>query len=221
MFKSQTLVTVDMILFGNRVFADVTMITGGHIKLEWPPNMTSNMTGTLRKVEKRHTNTQRKNAIWQQRQRSELCRTKTSSDKVSSYYQKLVLWIKLCGPCLSSSSAEVLCLGGGRLFSHSSLSWWITKLKLRWAQFSSVQSFSRVLLFATPWTAACQASLSITNSRSLPGVYPNPCPLSQWCHPTHPLLSPSPPALNLSQHQGLFKWVNSWHEVAKVLEFQL
>ena len=34
-------------------------------------------------------------------------------------------------------------------------------------QFSSVQSFSRVQLFATPWTAACQASLSITNSRSL------------------------------------------------------
>ena len=35
-------------------------------------------------------------------------------------------------------------------------------------QFSSVQSLSRVQLFATPWTAACQASLSITNSRSLP-----------------------------------------------------
>ena len=35
-------------------------------------------------------------------------------------------------------------------------------------QFSSVQSFSRVRLFATPWTAACQASSSITNSRSLP-----------------------------------------------------
>ena len=39
--------------------------------------------------------------------------------------------------------------------------------------------------------------------------------------PSHPLLSPSPPALNLSQHQGLFKWVSSSHEVAKVLEFQL
>ena len=44
---------------------------------------------------------------------------------------------------------------------------------------SSVQSLSRVRLFVTPWTAACQASLSITNSRSL-----NSCPLSQWCHPT-------------------------------------
>jgi len=37
---------------------------------------------------------------------------------------------------------------------------------------------------------------------------------------SHPLSSPSPPALNLSQHQGLFQWVNSSHEVAKVLEFQ-
>ena len=40
-------------------------------------------------------------------------------------------------------------------------------------------------------------------------------------HPSHPLLSPSPPAPNPSQHQGLFQWVNSSHEVAKVLEFQL
>ena len=39
--------------------------------------------------------------------------------------------------------------------------------------------------------------------------------------PSHPLSSPSPPALNLSQHQGLFKWVRSSHQVAKVLEFQL
>ena len=38
---------------------------------------------------------------------------------------------------------------------------------------------------------------------------------------SHPLLSPSPPALNLSHHQGLFKWVSSSHQVAKVLEFQL
>ena len=39
--------------------------------------------------------------------------------------------------------------------------------------------------------------------------------------PSHLLSSPSPPALNLSQHQGLFKWVSSSHQVAKVLEFQL
>ena len=38
--------------------------------------------------------------------------------------------------------------------------------------------------------------------------------------PSHPLLSPSPPALNLSPNQGLFQWVSSSHQVAKVLEFQ-
>ena len=39
--------------------------------------------------------------------------------------------------------------------------------------------------------------------------------------PSHPLPSPSPPVFNLSQHQGLFKWVSSSHQVDKVLEFQL
>ena len=55
-----------------------------------------------------------------------------------------------------------------------------------------------------------------------PRVDSNSCPLSRWCHPpSHPLSSPSPPAFNLSQHQGLFQWVSSSHQVAKVLEFQL
>ena len=55
-----------------------------------------------------------------------------------------------------------------------------------------------------------------------PGVYSNSCPSSQWYHPTvSSLSSPSPPAPNPSQHQSLFQWVNSSHEVAKVLEFQL
>ena len=39
--------------------------------------------------------------------------------------------------------------------------------------------------------------------------------------PSHPLSSPSPPAFNFSQHQGLLKWVSSSHQVARVLEFQL
>ena len=47
-------------------------------------------------------------------------------------------------------------------------------------QFSSVQPLSCVRLFSTPWTAAHQASLSITSSWSLPSS----CPLSWWCHPT-------------------------------------
>ena len=60
-------------------------------------------------------------------------------------------------------------------------------LLLLWFQFSSVQSLSRVRLFATPWIAARQASLSITNSppcpSPTPGVHSDSRPLSQWCHP--------------------------------------
>ena len=52
-------------------------------------------------------------------------------------------------------------------------SWTIKK-----AHFSSVQSLSRVRLFATPWITARQASLSPT-----PGVHTNSCSSSQWCHP--------------------------------------
>ena len=45
--------------------------------------------------------------------------------------------------------------------------------------------------------------------------------VSDAIQPSHPLSSPSPPALNLSWCQGLFKWVSSSHQVAKVLEFKL
>ena len=45
--------------------------------------------------------------------------------------------------------------------------------------------------------------------------------VSDAIQPSHPLSSPSPSASNPSQHQSLFQWVNSSHEVAKVLEFQL
>ena len=107
--------------------------------------------------------------------------------------------------------------------------------------FSSVQSLSRVRLFATPWIAAGQASLSITISQSwwtciyccsttplptskkfLSPQKENPKPLSTQTHihrvgdaiqPSHPLSSPFPPAPNPSQHQHLFQWVNSSHEV--------
>ena len=45
--------------------------------------------------------------------------------------------------------------------------------------------------------------------------------VSDAIQPSYPLSSPSRPALNLSQHQGLFKWISSSHQVGKVLEFQL
>ena len=51
-----------------------------------------------------------------------------------------------------------------------------------WVLFSklSVQSLSRVWLFTNPWTKARQASCPLP----APGIHPNPCPLSRWCHPT-------------------------------------
>ena len=81
-----------------------------------------------------------------------------------------------------------------------------------WIQFSSVQSFSRVRLFETPWTAARKASLSITNSQSLLKLMSTE--LGGAIQPSHPLSSPSPPTFNLSQDQGLFKWVSSSHQGA-------
>ena len=100
------------------------------------------------------------------------------------------------------------------------LCWWGWRLRgaLLYHWFSSVQSLHQVWLFATPWTASRQASLSITNSRSppKPTSIESVMPFSLFI-----LSSPSPPAFNLYQHQGLFKWVSSSHQVAKVLEFQL
>ena len=53
-----------------------------------------------------------------------------------------------------------------------------------------------------------------------PEVHSNSCPSSWWCiQPSHPLSSPSTPAPNPSQHQSIFQWLNSLHQVAKVLKF--
>ena len=83
----------------------------------------------------------------------------------------------------------------------------------------SVQSLSCEQFFATPWTAAHQASLSITTSWSLLKLMSIESVMP--FQPSHPLSSLSSPAFNLSQHQGIFQWVSSSHQVAKVLEFQL
>ena len=52
-----------------------------------------------------------------------------------------------------------------------------------------------------------------------PGACSNSCPSSWWCHPT--ISSSVVPFSCLSHHQGLFQWVSSSHQVARVLEFQL
>ena len=85
-------------------------------------------------------------------------------------------------------------------------------------QFSSVQSLSRVRLcnpmdYSMPGLSVHHQLLEFTQTQG------------RWVRdsiqPSHPLSSPSPPTFNLSQHEGLFKWVSSSHQVAKVLEFQL
>ena len=95
-------------------------------------------------------------------------------------------------------------------------------LKSRDIQFSSVQ-----------FSSVTQSCLTLCNpmNRSTPGLpVHHQLPeftqthvhrVSDAIQPSHPLSSPAPPAPNPSQHQSLFQWVNSSHEVAKVLEFQL
>ena len=89
------------------------------------------------------------------------------------------------------------------------------------------------ILCTSSFSSVAQSCLTLCNSmnHSTPGL-----PVHHWhpestqthvrwvgdvIQPSHPLSSPSPPAFNLCQHQGLFKWVSSLHQMAKLLEFQL
>ena len=93
------------------------------------------------------------------------------------------------------------------------------------ATFSSVQSLSHVRLFVTQWTAARQASCSITNSRRLPKVMSiESVMLSNHLVLCRPLLlfsSIFPSIRVFSNVSGLFQCVGSLHQVTKVLELQL
>ena len=85
-------------------------------------------------------------------------------------------------------------------------------------QFSSVQSISHVWLFVIPWTAAL-LRLAV-HHQLLDSTQTHVYWVGDAIQSSHPL-SYLFPALNLSQHQCLSKWVSSSHQVAKVLEFQL
>ena len=104
------------------------------------------------------------------------------------------------------------------------------KLKfLEW--FSLIYSY--ILFFDLQLSSAAQSCLTLCDPMdcSMPGLpVHHQLPEFTQTHvywvgdaiqPSQPLLSPSPPIFNLSQHQGLFQWVSSSHQVAKVLEFQL
>ena len=90
-------------------------------------------------------------------------------------------------------------------------------IQCRWSvvQFSSVQSLSHVGLFATPWITACQASLSITNYRSLP----KPMPIKSVMPSSHLilcctllLLPPIPPSIRVFSNEStlLTRWPKYW-----------
>ena len=93
--------------------------------------------------------------------------------------------------------------------------------------------YIEVLLFSVQFSSATQSCPTLCypmNCSTLGLPVHHQLPESTQTHvhwvgdviqPSHPLSYPSPPALNLSQHQGLFKWVSSLYQVAKVLEFQL
>ena len=80
-----------------------------------------------------------------------------------------------------------------------------------------VQLLSGVQLFLIPWAAAYQASFP---HHLLEFAQVHIYCISDAIQPSHPLLPPSPPALNLSQHQCLFQWVGSSYQVTKVLKLQ-
>ena len=86
---------------------------------------------------------------------------------------------------------------------------------------SSSVKFSHSVISNSLWPHGLQHTRPPCSSPT-PRVYSNSCPLSRWCHPTiSSSVVPFYSAFNLSQHQGLFKWVSSSHQVAKVLKFQL
>ena len=86
--------------------------------------------------------------------------------------------------------------------------------------FTSIQ-FSHSVVSDSLWLHGLQQARLPCPSPTT-GVYSNSCPSSWWCHPTiSPPVMPSPPAFNISQHQGLFQWVSSSCQVVKVLDVQL
>ena len=90
-------------------------------------------------------------------------------------------------------------------------------LKIWYTSSQSVQLLSHVQLFVTPWTAAHQAFLSITNFWSLVKLMS----IESVMPSSHLILFYSPSAFNLDQHQGLFKWVKFSYHVVKISELQL
>ena len=114
--------------------------------------------------------------------------------------------------------SSILMLPACHLLPHPQPTFFL-KIFLIWARcFSSVQ-FRYSVVSDSSWPHGLQHTRPPCPSPT-PRVYSNSRPwVSDAIQPSHPLFSPSPPAFNLIQHQGFFKWVSSLHPVAKVLAF--
>ena len=107
----------------------------------------------------------------------------------------------------------------------------VAKIRQDWRDWAG--TYARMYCKSVQFSSVAQSCLTLCDPMncSTPGLLVHhQLPESTQTHvhrvndaiqPSHPLSSPSPPALNLSQHQGLFQWVSSSYQVAKVLEFQL
>ena len=102
-----------------------------------------------------------------------------------------------------------------------------------WGQYKQMPTTFHWTSPSVQFSSVAQSCLTLCNpmNRSMPGLpvhhqlpeftQPHVHRVRDAIQPSHPLLSPSPPSPNPSQHQSLFQWVDSSHEVAKVLELQL
>ena len=98
---------------------------------------------------------------------------------------------------------------------------WATSLWFSHNNSQSVQSLSHALVVSDSlWPHRLQHGLPV-HHQLLEFTQTHVHWVGDAIQPSHPLSSPSSPAFNLSQHHGLFKWVSSSHQVARVLELQL
>ena len=95
----------------------------------------------------------------------------------------------------------------------------LIKVPVLMLQFSSVQLLSHVQIFVT--LMDCSRQGPPVHHQLLEFTQTQVHWVSDAIQPSHPLLSPSPPAFSVSQHQGLFKWVSSSHQVAKLSQLHL
>ena len=131
---------------------------------------------------------------------------------VHGVFQEIILeWVAISfsrGSSLPRDGNRVSCIIGRRFTV--------------WAKRTSVQFSSVAQSCPTSCNPMNRSTLGLPIHHQLPEfTQTHVHRVGDAIQPSHPLSSPSPPAPNPSQHQGLFQWVNSSHQVAKVLEFQL